>query len=382
MKKAIITVLIITLVAAAIPVTHAAASPGTSAASAILFDAAGKSVLYQSNIDQRMRIASTTKIMTALVVLDNCRLDAVVEIKPEYAGIEGSSMYIKAGEQLTVLELLYGLMLPSGNDAAVALACYVSGSVENFAAMMNSRAQALGCENSNFKNPHGLDADGHYSTARDLALITAEAMKYSAFCDIISTKQVTIAGRVLENHNRLLWRYDGMLGGKTGYTKSSGRSLVTCAMRDGMRLICVTLNDPDDWDDHTALYDWAFGEFQCVTLSKSDLRYISLPVISGVQGTVSVRPADDFAYVCKKTEKLDLTVETPHFVYAGVIKGARAGNIIVRKNGETVAEVPLVFSENVMVDGEIKLSGWERLKWSWYFANSRGGTLGNGYIMY
>ncbi len=189
-----------------------------------------------------MLIASTTKIMTALVVLENCSPDDQVKILPEYTSVEGSSMYLKAGESYTVRDLLYGMLLVSGNDAATALAYYCGGSIAGFAEMMNAKAREMGLTNSSCKNPHGLDADGHYSSAEDLAEITREAMKNELFAKIVGTKTYTIGEQTYMNHNKLLWNYDGMLGVKTGYTMAAGRSLVSCAERNGLRLICVTLS--------------------------------------------------------------------------------------------------------------------------------------------
>ena len=236
-------------------------------------------VLYEKNADERLGIASTTKIMTALVVLEHCALDEPVEILPEYTAVEGSSMYLRAGETYTVEELLYGLMLVSGNDAAVALACHTAGSVAAFADRMNDKARALGMTNSAFQNPNGLDADGHYSTARDMAKLTCAAMENETFRTIVSTRSTVVNGKTLVNHNRLLRSYDGAVGVKTGYTKTTGRTLVSCAQRGTTQFVCVTLSDPDDWNDHTHLLDWAFEnyEYRCVA---GDTPVYAVPVLS------------------------------------------------------------------------------------------------------
>ena len=361
MKRVFIFIQALVLLAVVILPADAIAAPEVSAGACILYEAQAGEMLYGNNVDERLKIASTTKIMTALVVLSSCRTDELVVIKPEYTGIEGSSMYLKSGEKLTVMDLIYGLMLPSGNDAAVALACHVAGSIPKFADMMNEKAAALGCTNTRFVNPHGLDAQGHYSSARDLALITAEAMKSNVFCQVASTKTITIANRSLTNHNKLLWSCEGMVGGKTGYTKSSGRSLVTCVERDGMKLVCVTLSDPDDWEDHTALYDWVFGEFKCLSISRSDLKYAMLPVISGTKDIVGVRPARDYTLLYTAADSITVNIDAPRFVYAGIIRGARAGTIRVLRNGETVNEIPLVFSESVPADESQRVFRGERI---------------------
>ena len=243
-----------------VPRAHAAGTDNAAQAAIVVHPETG-TVLYEKNADARLGIASTTKIMTALVVLEHCALDESVEILPEYTAVEGSSMYLRAGETYTVEELLYGMMLVSGNDAAVALACHTAGSVQAFANMMNDKARTLGMTGSAFQNPSGLDAEGQYSTARDMAALTCAAMANDTFCTIVATERVTIGGQTLVNHNRLLRCYDGAIGVKTGYTKASGRALVSCAQRGATRFVCVTLSDPDDWNDHTRLLDWAFENY-------------------------------------------------------------------------------------------------------------------------
>ncbi|MCL2408041.1 MAG: D-alanyl-D-alanine carboxypeptidase [Oscillospiraceae bacterium] len=377
MKKAISILLSIAALYVYVPVTASQAVPltqvpGTSAAAVMLFDAIGGTVLYERNADDRRLIASTTKILTALVALENNGLDEEVHIMPEHTNVIGSSIYLRPGEIVTVRELLYGTMLASGNDAATALAYHTSGSVEEFTELMNSRARGLGAVNSSFTNPHGLDGENHYSTARDLAVIMAEAMQNEEFRKIASTKNISIGGRSFRNHNRLLREYDGLVGGKTGFTRAAGRTLVTSAERDGMLLVCVTLSAPDDWDDHTALYDWAFNRFQGFRINSTDTKYVTLPVMSGTRDIVSARPATDFFLLAQKSDNLAIEVEVPRFVYAGVIRGARAGRIIVKNNGEQIAEIPLVYTENVPIDESVRLSGREKLRWAWRFANSRG----------
>ena len=223
-----------------------------SAEKAILVDAATGRVLYEKNADERSLIASTTKIMTALVVCEQCNVLDRMRIPREAVGIEGSSMYLQEGEVLTLQELLYGLMLHSGNDAAVALAIYCGGTVEGFAEMMNDKARVLGMTQSHFENPNGLDSPGHYSTARDLAILASYAMKNPIFHKTVSTKTVTVGNRYLRNHNKLLWQVAGADGVKTGYTKAAGRILVSSATRDGRRLIALAITtywyrNDEDW---------------------------------------------------------------------------------------------------------------------------------------
>ena len=225
-----------------------------SATAAVLMDADMGQVLYEKNGDRQMLIASTTKIMTALVVLEHAAPDDVITVTPDHMA-EGSSMYLRAGETVRVEELLYGLLLCSGNDAALALT-ECAGGLTPFVALMNEKASALGMAHTSFANPNGLDADGHYSTARDMA--AAAAVENPTFRRICSSRSVTIGQRTMENHNRLLRQVEGCVGLKTGYTQAAGRTLVSCTERDGCRLVAVTLQDGNDWADHAALYDYGF----------------------------------------------------------------------------------------------------------------------------
>lgn len=234
--------------------THAVS---TSASSAILMDVDSGRVLYEQNADAKMLIASTTKILTALVAIREGDLNDVVTVSREAAYTEGSSMYLKVGEKLTLETLLYGLLLCSGNDAALALT-ECAGGLTPFVALMNEKAAALGMAHTSFANPNGLDADGHYSTARDMAVLAAAAVENPTFRRICSSRSVTIGQRTMENHNRLLRQVEGCVGLKTGYTQAAGRTLVSCTERDGCRLVAVTLQDGNDWADHAALYDYGF----------------------------------------------------------------------------------------------------------------------------
>ena len=208
---------------------------------------------------RRALIASTTKIMTGLLVCEAGELDRTVTVPDAAVGLEGSSMYLKKDETLTRRDLLYGMMLHSGNDAALTLAISVSGSEGAFVRQMNLRARALGLTQTHFANPHGLDSGENYSTALDLAHLAQAALQNAQLRAVVSTKTAVCAGRTLTNHNKLLWRYDGCIGVKTGYTRHAGRILVSAAERDGRMLIAVTISDPDDWRDHTALLDYGFA---------------------------------------------------------------------------------------------------------------------------
>lgn len=342
----------------------ARAELAVSAKAAILMHADSGRVLYEKNADEHMLIASTTKIMTAIVVLEHCELDDLVEVDSRSAGIEGSSMYLKAGESYTVEDLLYGLLLVSGNDAASALALHVADSMEEFAELMNAKAAELGMTESSFKNAHGLDEEGHYSTARDMAKLAAYCMGNEDFARIAGTVSHTVGEQTLVNHNRLLREYDGCLGLKTGYTMAAGRTLVTCAERDGARYVCVTLNDPDDWDDHKALYDWAFTNYSFAEVIPAGLSY-EVPLISGAEMTAPAETEGAAYALIQNGESYDMELELPAFAFAPISEGERAGRAVACSDGQEIASVRIVYSEDVEVDRELKLTPGERFLRFW-----------------
>lgn len=249
---------------------------GTSAHAACLIDAKSGAVLYSYNSDKRLPMASTTKIMTALTVLETLDPETEITVPKEACGVEGSSIYLYPQEKITVKNLLYGLMLESGNDAASALAYACCGSEEEFAKLMNGKAHGLGLIDTNFTNPHGLPDENHYTTAYELALIAAKALENDDFRTIASTASYSCkvegknASRFFSNHNRLLRTYNGCIGVKTGFTKTAGRCLVSAAERDGKRYVAVTLGDGNDWQDHTSLLDFAFENFGCAEIAPKD----------------------------------------------------------------------------------------------------------------
>lgn len=250
------------------------AFPATGAAAAAVICLDTGEQVYGYNAQTPMGMASTTKIMTALVVLENCDPDSVVTVSPKACGVEGSSIYLVPGEKITIRDLLYGLMLESGNDAACALAIACSGSEEEFVRCMNEKARDLGLVNTHFDNPHGLSCDEHYTTASDLAVIACAAMRNTLFRDIVGTKTYIVTDengnpkKYFANHNRMLFTYDGATGMKTGYTIATGRCLVTSACRNGTEFAVVTLNDRTDFRDHAALLDFAFSNYKTVTLAE------------------------------------------------------------------------------------------------------------------
>lgn len=357
-----------------------AAVPLTSAESCVLMDADSGTVIYEKNPDSPMPIASITKIMTALVALENASPEDNVEIKGEWTAAEGSSMGLAAGEVCSLRQLLYGLLLASGNDAGVAVACHTAGSVEAFAELMNRKAAELGMKNTNFMNPHGLDHEMHYSTARDMAVLAAAAMENAELALIASTKEVRLpSGRVFSNHNKLLWQCEGCIGLKTGYTSKAGRTLVSVCERNGTRLVCVTLRDGDDWADHARLYDWGFENYESRSIAGAGEPVCTLPLVSGMTSSVQVCTESELRLFVKKASEIRSLPRLPEFVYAGIKKGDRLGTLEVYADGELTAEVPLVCAGDVPVDSSVPLNFWERIRWAWYLGNKYGaagrGTL-------
>lgn len=308
MKKLISLMLCICFVICLPAVSARADEYQLSAQSAILVCADTGDVLYEKNADDKMLIASITKIMTAIIVIENCDLDENIRIKPEWSAVEGSSMYLKPDEYYTVSELLTGLLLVSGNDAATALACSMCGDEPSFAVKMNEKAKELGMENSSFRNPHGLDDPEHYSTARDMAVLASYCMENEQFRSIVSTSCATVKEQTYVNHNRLLREYEGCIGVKTGYTMAAGRTLVSCAERNGMRLVCVTLNAPDDWNDHRYLLDTGFEDYRMAAYSNNNFK-VSLDVASATNGTADVVPENDIKILIKSEDEIDVKLE-------------------------------------------------------------------------
>ncbi|MBQ9748468.1 MAG: D-alanyl-D-alanine carboxypeptidase [Clostridia bacterium] len=336
--------------------TPVSAVPAIGARSAVLIDAASGTVLYGKNENMRRGMASTTKIMTALITLERIPTDTVVSVAPEACGIEGSSVYLTPGEQITVESLLYALMLQSANDAAEALAYAVAGSREAFVALMNEKALSLGLTDTHFENPHGLDGEHHYTTAYELALLAAHALKNDVFCEIVSTKRCEIplangeATRLLINHNRLLREYDDIIGVKTGYTRACGRTLVSAAERDGVRLVCVTLDDGNDWADHRAMLDYGFSLYEERLLAAAGDFSFSVPVCGGVGASVTVSNPHALSVMLPRTDtEISVVTELPRFLYGGVRAGQTVGMVRFYLDGTELGAVTLVAEQDVEV---------------------------------
>lgn len=315
-----------------------AAAPPVSAKSMITVECASGRVLYERNADEKLPMASTTKIVTAITVIDDCPdLEKVVTVPDAAVGVEGSSIYLERGEKLKIIDLLYGLMLQSGNDCAAALAITTAGSIEKFADRMNATAERAGAEHSHFVTPHGLHDDAHYTTARDLVCITAYAMKNPVFAQIVSTRRYTMPwqgrnyDRVILNKNKLLASFDGCDGVKTGFTKKAGRCLVSSATRNGMRVIAVVLNDGPMFEDCAALMERAFNEYELVQLVPENEVCCRVPVSEGKAAEVGAAPTDRFFYPLRADErdKVCVTFEPAESLAAPVQMGAEAGNFSV-----------------------------------------------------
>ncbi len=326
-----------------------------SARSAVVIDALSGRVLYEHNKDEKRGMASTTKIMTALCALEYGDMDKIVTISPTASGVEGSSMYLAKGEKIKMCDLVYGLMLVSGNDSATALAETISGSVEDFANLMNQKASEIGAYNTNFTNPHGLSDENHYTTAHDLAKITAYAMQNPTFCEIVSTKKKSLPtteggyARTLINHNKFLSMYEGCNGVKTGFTKATGRCLVTSVEKNGMQLICVTLNASDDWNDHKSLYDDAFSKFSPHPLKIANEIITSAKIKNGAESTVNLVAGQDIYIPVKNEEINNLKITATSFedLQAPVAKGDVLGTLDIEINGDICGSFPLFAEKNV-----------------------------------
>lgn len=340
---------------------------GCSAESAIVIDAVSGEVLYESNAYERRPMASTTKIMSALIALESGGLDEPFTVDSDAIKVEGSSMGLQEGDVVTQRALVCGMLLPSGNDAANATAVHVAGSIEKFVSMMNERAADMGLKDTHFVTPSGLDddTDDHYSTAYDMAVLTSYALQNEDFAEICSRKYIKLSfgnppyERWLTNTNKLLGSCDGVIGVKTGFTDKARRCLVSACERDGAKLICVTLNDPDDWQDHAQLYDHAFEKMQeCV-----------LPG-SGGKFTVDVGGGEsDFIFAECDTVKMKLPIGAEseisskvfvkQFVFAPVSAGEQVGSVKFYYGEKLICEVPITVTKDVSVRKE-KPGRWER----------------------
>lgn len=346
-------------------------SPYIDATAALVMEVESGRVLYSKNPTVRKSIASTTKIMTAIIALENGDLEDVVTVSGKAAGTRGSSINLRAGQKFTLKELLYGMLMNSGNDAAVAIAEHIGGSVEAFAVMMNNKARELGADNTVYVTPHGLDAEGQYSTAYDLALITRYALKNPVFSRIVATNIANIPGRQLYNTNELLEIYPGADGVKTGYTGKAGRCLVASATRSGMRIISIVLGSPTRYKRAEAsrmILDYGFNNYSMHTLIVAGAGFKSLPVRRGVSGTVAVKALDTVEIPLRQDEfeRLETRVFLPESLDAPVYAGSDTGFVEYLVDGEVVGQTILKTWGNVRRKGFFDyfgnvISSWARM---------------------
>lgn len=361
------------LVGALCPVARAA-GPEVSAQSAVVLTADTGTVLFEKDGHTPRPVASTTKIMTALLALEAAqeRGDPLVDITQEMVAVEGSSMGLQAGDSISLTGLAAGMLLASGNDAANAAALYLDGSLESFAARMNQRAAVLGMEDTHFVTPSGLDGEdaqglGHLSTAYDMALLARAALEDQAFRQLCSSPSLAVefaepVKRVTyTNHNKLLTQYQGCVGVKTGFTKEAGRCLVSAAERDGALLIAVTLNAPNDWEDHTALLDYGFSQVEPYQLAGGDVR-LTVPVVGSPVEVVSLRGSNggEVTLPLGQGAQVERVVRVPKFLYAPVEAGEQVGEICWYLEGQLLGSAPLTAAGAAPLQ-EKAPSLWERL---------------------
>ncbi len=367
LKQALVTILtVLTVQTAGTAVADVPVPPEISAKSAVLIEAETRRVIYDANAYERRPMASTTKIMSALLALEHPALDTVFEVDAAAIHVEGSSMGLREGDSVTMYALACGMLLSSGNDAANAAAVAMCGSVSGFVLRMNERAAQLGLTDTHFANPSGLDADGHYSTAYDLARLGAFALENEAFASICKQSSMRVRygnppyERWLDNHNRLVDSYEGCIGVKTGFTSKARRCLVSAAERDGVRLICVTLDAPDDWHDHTALFEYGFSRYKNVTLN-TDLTDAVVPVAGGDITRLPVATETGATAVVSEDElkMLNRRILAPPVLFAPVQKGERVGSVEYSVDGITVKTLPLVAQQDVAY--QEKLTLWKRI---------------------
>ncbi|MBU5426635.1 D-alanyl-D-alanine carboxypeptidase [Tissierella pigra] len=323
-----------------------------SGESYILIDAETGRVLYERNAHKKMPMASTTKIMTALVALENGKLDDKIAAKGECIGVEGSSIYLREGEVLSLKDMLYGLMLRSGNDSSVAIANYIGGSLEGFVSLMNKKAQSIGAVNTNFANPHGLHDDSHYSTAYDLALITKEAFSYEEFGNIVKSKSYTAdreENNYFYNKNKTLWEYNGGDGVKTGYTMRSGRCLVSSATRNGMHLIAVSLNASNWFNDNYKLLDYGFNNYNRQFVYDSNQFIKKIYVLNGNKEYLNLVTENSLFYPFKEGERenIKLSIDVPDTIEAPIEKGDKIGYIYTYLDGKLIHEGSLIAKSTI-----------------------------------
>ena len=353
MRKFLCLLLSVVILIAALEIDIGAVGISVSAKAAVLIDAQTGCVIYSKNKDMRLPMASTTKIMTTLITLESGDIDEEFIIDEQALLTEGSSMYLNQGDVVTKRELCYGMMLPSGNDAANAAALKIGGNYDDFADIMNRYAYEIGMENTSFVTPSGLHDEKHFSTAYDMALLAQKAMENDIFREICSTSEIKLEDeswrypRYLSNSNKLLNRYDGCIGVKTGFTDEAGRCLVSAAERNGVMLIAVTLNDPDDWNDHIRMLEYGYGVSEKVYLNDV-VEKVNVNVAGGVFDTVTAVLSEKpyITAVNGKIPEITEKVYVDNFVYAPVTEGDCLGYVKYYSDDRLVFETKLIAQES------------------------------------
>ncbi len=351
MKKLFTVLIIFSVFAAAMPLKASALT--TSAKGAVVINGDTGEVIFGQNQNARLSMASTTKIMTGLLLCEYGNLEKEITVTDQMVRVEGSSMGLLSGDRVTLHDLLYGLMLASGNDAANTVAITVAGSVPKFAEMMNAKAREIGLENTNFVTPSGLDDENHYTTAYDMAILTKYALKNPDFAAAVGSKSVTLNygnppyKRTLTNHNKLLKMVDGCVGVKTGFTKKSGRCLVSAVRRDGKTVIAVTLNAGNDWADHKEMLEYGLSSIKQTEVMPKNSKY-EIPIISGEKEsiTVEIKP---FLINSTESEGFSCEVYLPSFIYAPITKGEVLGKAVYKQNGKIINEAEISANEEILL---------------------------------
>ena len=351
--------------------------PNLTARSAVVMDAATGTVIYSRDMDARRYPASTTKIMTLIVALEHGNLDDVVTVSKNAAGMEGSTLWLEPGDKVPLGELLYGMMMASGNDATIAVAEHIAGSVPAFVRMMNEKAEEIGARDTHFVNPNGLPDEKHYSTAHDLALIAAYGYRLPEFEEIVGTKETSFPWvkddtRRLRNENQMLWLYEGGNGVKTGYTDAAGRCLVSGAKEKGLQLVAVVLDSVYMWNDSIALLDYGFDQVQPEEILRKGQVVGSVPV-GFFQGELEVKAARDFSIATLKggqKVKYDQKIEVLDSLEAPIKEGTKVGRLVLTREGKEVGAVDLLAAQNLELEEQglfSRLMAWFRSLWKGLF---------------
>ncbi len=355
MKKTVVWMIITCACLFFIPTVNVKAGNLTSAKAAVVINADTNNIIYAQNENERLPMASTTKIMTGLLLCEYGNLEKTITVTSKMVAVEGSSMGLLAGDTVSYNDLLYGLLLASGNDAANTIAISLCGSIEAFVDKMNQKAEQLGLQNTHFVTPSGLDAEEHYTTAYDLACLASYALQNQDFAKACSSKTATLCygnppyKRSLKNHNKLLDSYEGLIGVKTGYTKKSGRCLVTAAKRDGKTVVAVTLCDPNDWQDHKTLLDYGLSQLEYKKLP-NPLQKQTIDVVGSTQNTAKITVHEkEIALTKQEWQNLKCEVILPSFIYAPNGNNQPIGQVKYKIGQKQLLSTNIVLAQDVFV---------------------------------